>query len=725
MCKRFKDFDEESKQYNQILLDYLENGEKFVDPNFHPNKNIHENNIIFDESNTEWKRIDEVYSAPLFKKELIQIDFVKQGDIEDCFFLSALSYISSQPEKVPDFFDHRVELYLGKEEDSINLKCGAVVIYFYAFGRRVPVLIDTLIPFSKSTQTPLFSRPINHTKSAWFCLIEKAFAKLNGSYTEIIGGTFSQAIYSLYGYYTTTKSLSSLKSEVKSSKMSPYDRILKYLNKGAIVGAAIRIEMLDGLSEDDINSKGLAKDHFYIILSAKKVAGNNLLCLRNPWGEHEWNGDWSDESDLWSPELREAVGMKIEDDGTFWISDSDFLTYFTEIDVSKPIPNNWHSRQFFCQLMPGPHDGQDIESEGANLSERPNFAFKVIEPIAAGQTCRFHVLVERRPAPLDESRIESAEESKKPYCVFLASASGKKLEASELPYCRRYQMSTYSNIISFPYTVSSNDEIQTIVLYRLAKSDLIEDCYVRIICELDFNLYNIDEPENLIPEDSKTSPASDANEKEADFDEVMLNDEGIFLEEEEEDVELLNENENEENELKMAAFDDDERERGNGTDAANGFNRKTSDFNFDNEQKLNVNGQFDGQILNEEDQLDNEIYEFPSLNIKSMNEEGNSRFRGEELDANEKEIHSNSKFTTFNQEYLNSKEKSNMPAAVGRNMSIVLDHSIYDQIGAENQGPPKEGNMPNSKPQNQESFNHFVSQKHEEGKVRNSCPQSE
>ena len=109
--------------------------------------------------------------------------------------MSALSYISSQPEKVPDFFDHRVELYLGKEEDSINLKCGAVVIYFYAFGRRVPVLIDTLLPMKKGQLR--FSNPIDNTKSPWFCLVEKAYAKLNGSYSDIIGGTLPQAIYSI------------------------------------------------------------------------------------------------------------------------------------------------------------------------------------------------------------------------------------------------------------------------------------------------------------------------------------------------------------------------------------------------------------------------------------------------------------------------------------------------------------------------------------------------
>jgi len=26
--------------------------------------------------------------------------------------------------------------------------------------------------------------------------------------------------------------------------------------------------------------------------------------MRNPWGDGEWTGDWSDGSNLWTPELK-------------------------------------------------------------------------------------------------------------------------------------------------------------------------------------------------------------------------------------------------------------------------------------------------------------------------------------------------------------------------------------------------------------------------------------
>jgi len=32
-----------------------------------------------------------------------------------------------------------------------------------------------------------------------------------------------------------------------------------------------------------------------------------LLKIRNPWGNFEWKGDWSDASPLWTPALREQL----------------------------------------------------------------------------------------------------------------------------------------------------------------------------------------------------------------------------------------------------------------------------------------------------------------------------------------------------------------------------------------------------------------------------------
>ena len=49
--------------------------------------------------------------------------------------------------------------------------------------------------------------------------------------------------------------------------------------------------------------------HAYSVLKAAVVENKQgrivrLLLLRNPWGKFEWKGDWSYNSDSWTPELR-------------------------------------------------------------------------------------------------------------------------------------------------------------------------------------------------------------------------------------------------------------------------------------------------------------------------------------------------------------------------------------------------------------------------------------
>lgn len=196
--KHFEDFFNEAKQYSEILKQYKENGKVFEDSNFHPIKEITESKFSFDKQEYTWRRIDGFYPVPIFKKESISDTYIQQGELKDSYFIAALIRIAKQPKLIEKLFDIRTKQ---NRNDSIDLKCGAVIVYFHIFGRKTPVLIDTLIPFQRGSRTPIFSHPTDNKYSAWFCLVEKAYAKLQGSYSSITTGTFSQAIYHLFGYY--------------------------------------------------------------------------------------------------------------------------------------------------------------------------------------------------------------------------------------------------------------------------------------------------------------------------------------------------------------------------------------------------------------------------------------------------------------------------------------------------------------------------------------------
>jgi len=71
--------------------------------------------------------------------------------------------------------------------------------------------------------------------------------------------------------------------------------------------------------------KGLVSDHAYVILNTHEVEVSGkgvvrLMRLRNPWGHQEWSGEWSDQSPVWTEELRKKLSHIKQDDGVFFIS---------------------------------------------------------------------------------------------------------------------------------------------------------------------------------------------------------------------------------------------------------------------------------------------------------------------------------------------------------------------------------------------------------------------
>ena len=65
--------------------------------------------------------------------------------------------------------------------------------------------------------------------------------------------------------------------------------------------------------------------------------------IRNPYGLKEWVGDWSDKSPQWTPELREKAGSVDSNDGVFFISFKDYLSFFYNTTICKYADNGKRS----------------------------------------------------------------------------------------------------------------------------------------------------------------------------------------------------------------------------------------------------------------------------------------------------------------------------------------------------------------------------------------------
>jgi hypothetical protein len=65
---------------------------------------------------------------------------------------------------------------------------------------------------------------------------------------------------------------------------------------------------------------GLIGSHAYSVLRATEYNGKRFVLIRNPWGQSEWTGPWSDGSREWTPEWLSALpalGHHFGNDGQF------------------------------------------------------------------------------------------------------------------------------------------------------------------------------------------------------------------------------------------------------------------------------------------------------------------------------------------------------------------------------------------------------------------------
>ena len=94
----------------------------------------------------------------------------------------------------------------------------------------------------------------------------------------------------------------------------------------------------------------IVRMHAYSIQEAKEIKGERLCRLRNPWGEGEWKGAWSDGSEQWTPEWMELLGHKFGDDGMFWISFKDLLRRYQSFDRTRLFGPEWRITQQWTEL---------------------------------------------------------------------------------------------------------------------------------------------------------------------------------------------------------------------------------------------------------------------------------------------------------------------------------------------------------------------------------------
>merc|ERR1712098_835234 len=147
---------------------------------------------------------------------------------------------------------------------------GVFKFKIWRFGTWEEVLVDDFIPTQDGA--PIFSRSRDENEW-WPALMEKAFAKLHGSYEALDVGSLSDALVDLTGGVSELISLEDdcgRKLYLEDDKKSElYKRLQEELNAGSLVCCAVRA----GKNEQNQRTEcGLVKGHAYGVTGARRVS---------------------------------------------------------------------------------------------------------------------------------------------------------------------------------------------------------------------------------------------------------------------------------------------------------------------------------------------------------------------------------------------------------------------------------------------------------------------
>ena len=213
----------------------------------------------FPKGNT-WKRINEILpNFKVFKDNTTQYTQIIQGRCGDCYFISVLALLS----QIPNLINQKFR--------QIFTEIGYYEIILFVEGEWQIVFIDD---YFECENNRLINARSNNDNAIWGILLEKAWAKINGGYLEIVGRTMIDSTTALIGV---------------PSEMCAHDLKMKSELSDTIFGAVEKGLLLTGSTLDkrttgqNLKNVGLKYKHSYSILNGNEQTKE--ICLYDPHGQ--------------------------------------------------------------------------------------------------------------------------------------------------------------------------------------------------------------------------------------------------------------------------------------------------------------------------------------------------------------------------------------------------------------------------------------------------------
>ena len=280
----------------------------------------------------EYKRISPIIKGhyKIFENK-IDCTNVKQGLLGTCYFLETISTLSNYGQLLYQLFP----------QEKLNEKGIYEICLFYE-GQWQKVLVDDYFVFIKGTNKFAFTQPINYC--LYSCLLEKAYAKIKGSFADINGGLMEKAFEALTGFKGFRINIEQLKNNNRI-----YNFFFKKIKEGYLFSCS-------------------ADCHAYslIYIDFDKKINDKIFEVRNPWSKLSRK-----ESNLFSEFLEDYPkykGKRENNQGIFFLDKKRFESHFLGGITFCPVLFGWTI--FSYQLK----DIQDLQNNNNMF-----FSFEVFE----------------------------------------------------------------------------------------------------------------------------------------------------------------------------------------------------------------------------------------------------------------------------------------------------------------------------------------------------------
>ncbi|CAF0817246.1 unnamed protein product [Adineta ricciae] len=318
------------KTFNDIISYCHQAKTNFVDDQFLPSSR----SIGYKtENDLRWLRISQTRSLSLREDEHLTWTVysspspadIQQGILGNCWLMAALSLIAEQ--------SHIIEqIVLTK---MINEE-GAYLIRICYNGVWKIILVDDYFPCTVHNQLA-YSQASRH--QIYIPLIEKACAKLFGSYAELCSGTLEEGLQLLTGAPCDCININQDNDEFQSHTI--WAKLLSACELRLLIGASTGCT---GVTKEKYREVNINPNHAFSILAVCALPNISMqfVLVRDPHGATNYC------EMLITPLILAQLNSSIQfspPSGAFWISWSVFLQYFASITISSYRSDYYDVRQ--------------------------------------------------------------------------------------------------------------------------------------------------------------------------------------------------------------------------------------------------------------------------------------------------------------------------------------------------------------------------------------------